>query len=78
MVASSVTQLVYSCQMNSTVIGQRWSSDQQLAFDISHLSNFDKEQLLRGGYRGSEVRLRVSKSTFSSLRVIENCHSSLQ
>ena len=33
---------------------------------------------LRGGYRGSEFRLRVSKSTSSSLQVLENCHSSLQ
>ncbi len=33
---------------------------------------------VRGGYRGSEFRLRVSKSTFSSLRVLENCLSSLQ
>ncbi len=49
MVTPSVTQLVYSCQMLSTAIGQSWSSDQQLAFDISHLSNFDQEQLSTHG-----------------------------
>ncbi len=49
MVTPSVTEMVYFCQMTSTAIGQSWSSDQQLAFDISHLSNFDQEQLLTNG-----------------------------
>ena len=35
--------------MSSTAIGQSWSSDQQLAFDISRLSNFDQEQLSTNG-----------------------------
>ena len=49
MVTPSVIQPVYFCQMGSIAIGQSWSSDQQLAFDISHLSNFDQEQLLTNG-----------------------------
>ncbi len=48
-ITPSVTQLVSFCQMSSTAISQSWSGDQQLAFDISHLSNFDQEQLLTNG-----------------------------
>ncbi len=36
------------------------------------------EKKPRGGYRGSEFSLQISKSTFSSLWVLENCLSSLQ
>ncbi len=32
----------------------------------------------RDGYRGSEFSLRLSKSIFSSLLVLENCLSSVQ
>ena len=42
MVTPSVTQLAYFFQMSSTVIGQSWSIAKQLAFDVSHLGNFDQ------------------------------------